>query len=110
MRMLKSDSRRRSAVGRISREDGDARLRPFNRPPTTRIRVPTRARLAPARGEGTKGSFARQSSSLSLLVARLQVALAVIAALRTPRRTVAAGLGFICLLYTSDAADEEDSV
>src|SRR3979490_256647 len=37
MRMLNSDSRSRSAVGRMSRDDGDARLRPFNRPPTTRI-------------------------------------------------------------------------
>src|ERR1700730_1135133 len=35
--MLNSDSRRRSAVGRMSRDDGDARLRPFSRPPTTRI-------------------------------------------------------------------------
>src|SRR5258705_5856892 len=39
MRIWNSDSRRRSAVGRISRDDGDARLRPFNRPPTTRIRA-----------------------------------------------------------------------
>src|ERR1700753_3356167 len=66
--MLKTDSRKRSAVGRISRDDGDARLRPFNRPPTTRIR---------------------------LLVARFQIALAVIAALRTARRAVAIGLGFV---------------
>ena len=37
MRMLKTDSRKRSAVGRISRDEGEARLRPFNLPPTTRI-------------------------------------------------------------------------
>src|SRR6266513_1855663 len=60
--MLNTDSRRRSAVGRISREDGEARLRPFNRPPTTRIN--------------------------GLLVPRLVVALAVIAALRAAKRTV----------------------
>src|SRR4051794_20347271 len=63
--MLNTDSRRRSAVGRISRDVGEARLRPFNLPPTTRI------------GQ--------------LLVPRLQVALAVIAALRTARRAVAVG-------------------
>src|SRR5882757_8050214 len=66
MRILNTDSRRRSAVGRISFDEGEARLRPFNRPPTTRI--------------------------AQLLVARLQVALAVITALRTARRAVAAGL------------------
>src|SRR3982751_6834549 len=66
MRMLNSASRKRSAVGRISRDEGEARLRPFNRPPTTRI--------------------------AQLLVARLQIALAVIAALRTARRAVAVGL------------------
>src|SRR6185503_7543314 len=64
--MLNTDSRKRSAVGRISRDDGEARLRPFNRPPTTRI------------GQ--------------LLVPRLQIALAVIAALRAARRAVAVGL------------------
>src|SRR5258708_20695859 len=64
--MLKTDSRSRSAVGRISRDDGEARLRPFNRPPTTRIG--------------------------RLLVPRLQVALAVIAALGAARRAVAIGL------------------
>src|SRR3954453_14461889 len=64
--MLNTDSRKRSAVGRISRDAGEARLRPFNLPPTTRI------------GQ--------------LLVARLQIALAVIAALRTARRAVAVGL------------------
>src|SRR6266436_6522110 len=64
--MLNTDSRNRSAVGRISRDDGDARLRPFNRPPTTRMG--------------------------KLLVPRLQVALAVIAALRAARRAVAIGL------------------
>src|SRR5260221_827735 len=66
MRMLNTDSGRRSGVGRISVDEGEARLRPFNRPPTTRI--------------------------TQLLVARLQVALAVIAALRAARRAVAAGL------------------
>src|SRR5258708_26939072 len=64
--MLNTDSRRRSAVGRIPCDEGEARLRPFNRPPTTRI------------GQ--------------LLVARLEVALAVIAALRAARRAVAIGL------------------
>src|SRR5580765_564926 len=64
--MLNTASRKRSAVGRISREDGEARLRPFNRPPTTRI--------------------------VQLLVPRLQVALAVIATLRAARRAVAIGL------------------
>src|SRR4051812_33431454 len=64
--MLNTDSRSRSAVGRISRDAGEARLRPFNLPPTTRI------------GQ--------------LLVPRLQVALAVIAALRAARRAVAVGL------------------
>src|SRR6266702_7731393 len=63
--MLNTDSRRRSAVGRISREDGEARLRPFNRPPTTRI--------------------------ANLLVLWLQIALAVIAALGAARRAVAVG-------------------
>src|ERR1700744_6372387 len=66
--MLNTDSRKRSAVGRISRDDGDARLRPFNRPPTTRIR---------------------------LLVARLEIAFAVIAARRTARRPVAIGLRLV---------------
>ena len=32
--MLNSDSRSRSAVGRISREDGEAIVRPRSRPPT----------------------------------------------------------------------------
>src|SRR5579863_929181 len=67
--MLNSDSRKRSAVGRMSREDGGARLRPFNRPPTTRMPP--------------------------LLVLRLEVALAVIAALRTPRRAVAIGFQLV---------------
>src|SRR3954447_417749 len=74
--MLNSDSRRRSAVGRMRCEDGEARLRPFNRPPTMRIRV----------------SF--QPLSVSL-VRRLQVALAMIAPLRAPRRTVPVGFGFV---------------
>jgi len=69
MRILNTDSRKRSAVGRISFDEGEARLRPFNRPPTTRI------------GQ--------------LLVARLQVALAVIAALRAARRAVAVGFFLI---------------
>src|ERR1700754_1320282 len=60
--MLNTDSRRRSAVGRISRVAGEARLRPLNRPPTTRT---------------------------ELLVLRLEIALAVIAALDPLRRTVA---------------------
>src|SRR4029453_11162942 len=64
--MLNTDSRKRSAVGRIPCEDGEARLRPFNRPPTTRI--------------------------VQLLVPRRQIALAVIAALGTARRTVTVGL------------------
>src|SRR6476620_983801 len=64
--MLNTDSRSRSAVGRISREEGEARLRPFNRPPTTRI--------------------------AQLLVPRRQIALAVIAALGAARRAVAVGL------------------
>src|SRR3954467_5273068 len=64
--MLKTDSRNRSAVGRISCDEGEARLRPFNRPPTTRI--------------------------AQLLVPRRQIALAVIAALGTARRAVAGGL------------------
>src|SRR5258705_8696254 len=64
--MLNTDSRKRSAVGRIACEEGEARLRPFNRPPTTRI--------------------------AQLLVPRLQIALAVIAALRAARRAVAVGL------------------
>src|ERR1700690_2053095 len=37
----------------------------------------------------------QNSSDEPLLVPRLQVALAVIAALRTPRRSVAAGLGLV---------------
>src|SRR5215218_3263313 len=64
--MLNTASRRRSAVGRISRDEGEARLRPFNRPPTTRI--------------------------AQLLVPRRQIALAVIAALGAARRAVAVGL------------------
>src|SRR5437764_9012344 len=67
--MLNSDSRRRSAVGRIACEDGEARLRPFNRPPTTRI--------------------------AQLLVPRRQIALAVIAALRAARRAITVGLFLI---------------
>src|SRR5690349_12129609 len=55
----------------MSREDGEARLRPFKRPPTTRISVP--------------------------LVRRRQIALAVIAALGTARRAVAAGLLLVAL-------------
>src|SRR3954451_10590439 len=65
MRILNTDSRNRSAVGRISFDEGEARLRPFNRPPTTRM--------------------------AQLLVPGLQVALAVIAALRAARRAIAAG-------------------
>src|SRR5438093_3333869 len=64
--MLNTDSRKRSAVGRISCDEGEARLRPFNRPPTTRI--------------------------AQLLVLGLQIALAVIAALGATRRAVAVGL------------------
>src|SRR5438094_4869822 len=64
--MLNTDSRKRSAVGRISCDEGEARLRPFNRPPTTRI--------------------------AQLLVLGLQIALAVIAALRAARRAIAVGL------------------
>src|SRR5436190_21805494 len=64
--MLNTDSRNRSAVGRIACEDGEARLRPFNRPPTTRI--------------------------AQLLVPRRQIALAVITALGAARRAVAVGL------------------
>src|SRR5207245_2694723 len=67
--MLNTDSRKRSAVGRISRDEGDARLRPFNRPPTTRI--------------------------ATLLVLWLEVAFAVIAALWTAWRTIAIGLGLV---------------
>src|SRR5882757_3937630 len=67
--MLNTDSRSRSAVGRISRDEGEARLRPFNRPPTTRI------------GQ--------------LLVPWFQIALAVIAALRAAWRAVAVGFGFV---------------
>src|SRR5580692_5030859 len=115
--MLNSDSRNRSAVGRISRDDGDARLRPFNRPPTTRIRRLTFAPLPlagrgrgrgstteavprdppPRKGEGDGRPRVNNERPWkpSLLVARLQVAFAVIAALRTPRRAVAVGLGFV---------------
>src|SRR5438445_8073432 len=64
--MLNTDSRNRSAVGRIACEDGEARLRPFNRPPTTRI--------------------------AKLLVQRLQIALAGIAAPGAAGRAVAVGL------------------
>src|SRR5919107_5171523 len=64
--MLNTDSRRRSAVGRIACDEGEARLRPFNRPPTTRI--------------------------AQLLVPWRQIALAVIAALGAARRAVAVGL------------------
>src|SRR5947208_10689772 len=64
--MLNTDSRKRSAVGRISCDEGEARLRPFNRPPTTRI--------------------------AQLLVLGLQIALAVIAALGAARRAIAVGL------------------
>src|SRR5436305_14337000 len=67
--MLNTDSRSRSAVGRIPCDEGEARLRPFTRPPTTRI------------GQ--------------LLVARLQIALAVIAALRATRRAVAVGFELV---------------
>src|SRR5437763_17083574 len=67
--MLNTDSRKRSAVGRISCDEGEARLRPFNRPPPTRI--------------------------AQLPVLRLQIALAVIAALRAARRAIAVGLVLI---------------
>src|SRR3569623_3584514 len=39
--MLNTDSRRRSCVGRISFDAGDAMLRPRSRPPTTRILSPS---------------------------------------------------------------------
>src|SRR5512139_3728242 len=71
--MLNTDSRRRSAVGRIACVEGEARLRPFNLPPTTRIGL--------------------------LLVPRLQIALAVIAALRAARRAVA--IGFVLVARAS---------
>src|SRR6185295_4374920 len=64
--MLNTDSRRRSAVGRIACVEGEARLRPFNLPPTTRM--------------------------VQLLVPRRQIALAVIAALGAAWRAVAVGL------------------
>src|SRR5689334_6427595 len=64
--MLNTDSRRRSAVGRMACEDGEAKLRPFSLPPTTRI--------------------------AKLLVPRLEIALAVIAALGAARRAIAVGL------------------
>src|ERR1700730_18688169 len=48
MRILNTDSRNRAAVGRMSRDDGDARLRPFNRPPTTRIRSFRHGRACPS--------------------------------------------------------------
>src|SRR5262245_16436826 len=63
--MLNTDSRKRSAVGRIACVDGEARLRPFSLPPTTRI--------------------------VRLLVPRLQIALAVISALGAARWAVAVG-------------------
>src|SRR5689334_17314121 len=130
--MLKTDSRRRSAVGRMSRDAGAASVRPRNRPPTMRIRkqhssprgrwapLPLAGRgwgwgcqerrapvgyppacPSPARGEGTerarKGEGSspivwRESSQISsrppLLVLRLEIALAVIAALGAPRRAI----------------------
>src|SRR3569623_1904580 len=64
--MLNTDSRRRSCVGRISFDAGDAMLRPRSRPPTTRISV-----------------------------LRRQIAFAVIAALGLARRAIAIGLGFV---------------
>src|SRR4029079_9092793 len=67
--MLNTDSRKRSAVGRISRDAGEARLRPFNRPPTTRM------------GQ--------------LLVPRLEVVLAVIAARGAAGRAVAVGFELV---------------
>src|SRR6266700_904962 len=80
--ILKTDSRKRSAVGRMSREAGEARLRPFNRPPTTRIRL-----LMP--------DVEARAHSQTLLVLWLQIALAVIAALGAARRAVAIGLGLV---------------
>src|ERR1700710_2062556 len=41
------------------------------------------------------GNWRYRSNHPASLVPRLQIALAVIAALRTPRRTVAIGLGFV---------------
>src|SRR5215471_5998623 len=67
--MLNTDSRRRSAVGRMSRDAGEARLRPLSRPPTTRI------------------------SALAL--PRLQITLAVIAPLRAARRAITMGLRLV---------------
>src|SRR3569833_3530480 len=64
--ILNTDSRRRSCVGRISFDAGDAMLRPRSRPPTTRISV-----------------------------LRRQIAFAVVAALGLARRPVAIGLGFV---------------
>src|SRR5450756_1290023 len=105
--MLNTDSRRRSAVGRMSRDEGEARLRPFNRPPTTRIRISRHGRACPGHPRlsclrhqktwmpGTRPGMTTfpvltiSFDDRTLLVARLQVALAVVAALRTPRRAVA---------------------
>src|SRR4051812_35447600 len=116
--MLNSDSRKRSAVGRISRDDGDASVRPFNRPPTTRITLrrhpevlaamwgePRRmghTRLQPSfetprKMRGCSGRRLRLSERSASLFQRLQIALAVVAALRAARRAVAVGLEFVAL-------------
>src|SRR4051812_14424561 len=113
--MLNSDSRKRSAVGRISRDDGEARLRPFSRPPTTRIKMARRARARPRHPrldhvDQRKTWMAGASPAMtacwecgtsprtlwaSLLFQRLEVAPAVIAALRTAARAVAVGLELV---------------
>src|SRR5262245_16995724 len=48
MRMLNSDSRSRSAVGRIACERGEASVRPPRRPPTMRISAPLATQAAAA--------------------------------------------------------------
>ncbi len=59
MRILNSDSRSRSAVGRIACDFGPASARPRSRPPTTRISAP-RGRPRPAlRRDGRPRRFAR---------------------------------------------------
>src|SRR5947207_7409330 len=105
--MLNTDSRRRSAVGRISREEGEARLRPLNRPPTIRIRDFRHARACPGHPRSSAlqasktwmaGSGPAMTARLAWLatrlasqslIPRLQIAFAMIAALGTARRAVA---------------------
>src|SRR5579871_6712455 len=85
MRILNSDSRSRSAVGRIACDAGAASVRPRKRPPTTRISPAsplrrTRTRRAVGRDTAAAALFALHLSAAQLLrrcLNRLSLAMAL---------------------------------